>query len=112
MPNENDLISMGYSKHYDYTQYSHDNKINIIPESDFRKLTGDVFKIIADNLKQTYGPYGSIWTLTSTTAETSSTKDGYNAFRAMKFSDRNMHQVYLTIQYNLLSKKDMNTVGK
>lgn len=97
-PNEKDLIAMGYEKKYDYSQYSHDHKINIIPEDDFKRLTSDVFKTIAENLKQTYGPYGSIWTMTNTMNGTTSTKDGYNAFRAMKFSDRHMHEVYLTIQ--------------
>ena len=57
----NDLQAqeMGYDKVWDFTQYSHDNNVNVIPEDDFRRLVQETFKCIADNLRRTYGPYAS-----------------------------------------------------
>ena len=43
-PEELDI--MGYSKVYDYTQFSHDHHINVIPENDFKRLVEDTFKTI------------------------------------------------------------------
>ena len=41
---------------YDYTQYSHDNDVNVIPDADYRRLVADTFKTICDTLRKTYGP--------------------------------------------------------
>lgn len=82
---------------YDYTQYSHDNDINIIPEEDYRRLVADTFKVIAHNLRKTYGPYGSSAIMTEQN-HTTATKDGYNTFEALHFSHNYKQQVYLHIQ--------------
>ena len=56
---ELELQMAGYQKVYDYTQYSHDNNVNVIPEEAFKRLIRDTFKTITDVLRATYGPYGS-----------------------------------------------------
>lgn len=88
---------MGYAKIFDYTQYSKDNNINVIPEDDFKRLTHDTFKIIADNLRKTYGPYASTVML-NTQNETYATKDGYNVFSALGFSHTYKKMVYIAIK--------------
>ncbi len=92
-----ELAMAGYHKVYDYTQYSHENHVNIIPEEDFKHLVRDTFKVMADNLRRTYGPYGS-QLIISEQAQTMTTKDGFNAFQAIGFSHTYKRIVYLTIQ--------------
>lgn len=92
-----ELAMAGYHKVYDYTQYSHENHVNIIPEDDFKHLVRDTFKIIADNLRRTYGPYGS-QLIFSEQAQTMTSKDGYNAFQAIGFSHAYKRIVYLAIK--------------
>lgn len=82
---------------YDYTQYSHDNDVNIIPKEDYERLVADTFKVICNNLRKTYGPYGSSVMITEQN-QTTATKDGYNVFEAMHFSHNYKQQVYLHIQ--------------
>ena len=82
---------------YDYTQYSHDNDVNVIPDADYRRLVADTFKTICDTLRKTYGPYGSSVIITEQN-QTTATKDGYNTFEAMHFSHNYKQQVYLAIQ--------------
>lgn len=84
------------NKVYDYTQYSHDNHVNVIPEKDFKRLVSDTFKTITDTLRETYGPYGSS-VIISDQGETTTTKDGYNVFSAMGFSHAYKRMVYLAI---------------
>jgi len=95
----NDAIAeeLGYSKHYDFTQYAHDNNVNVIPEEDFKRLVQETFKCIADNLRKTYGPYASA-VLISDQNETYATKDGYNVFNALGFSHTYKRMVYLAIK--------------
>lgn len=50
--NEEELSIMGYNKVYDYTQFSHDNDVNVIPKEDFQHLVIDTFKTIAKFLNQ------------------------------------------------------------
>lgn len=88
---------MGLKPIYDYTQYSHDNDVNVIPEQDFKKLVTDTFAIIADTLRTTYGPYGST-VLLAQGNEITSTKDGHNVFEALGFSNHYKRNVYLTIK--------------
>lgn len=95
--NEMEIEAMGYSKQYDYTQYSHDNHVNVIPEDAFHHLVTDTFKVITDVLRQTYGPYGST-ILISDQNETTTTKDGYNIYCAMGFSHHYKRMVYLAIK--------------
>jgi hypothetical protein len=90
-------LAAGYERRYDYTQYSHENHVNVIPEEDFDKLVKDTFKTIADTLRKTYGPYAST-VLISEMNEMSATKDGYNVFSALKFSQPYKQMVYRTIQ--------------
>lgn len=95
--NEAELNAMGYVKKYDYTQYAHDNHINVIPEEAFKLLVANTFKTIADNLRNTYGPYGST-VLLNTMNETTATKDGYNVFNALGFNHQYKKMVYLAIK--------------
>lgn len=82
---------------YDYTQYSHDNDVNVIPDADYRRLVADTFRTICNTLRQTYGPYGSSVIITEQN-QTTATKDGYNTFESLHFSHNYKQQVYLTIQ--------------
>lgn len=95
--NEIQAQEMGYAKRYDFTQYSHDNNVNVIPEEDFKRLVQETFKCIADNLRKTYGPYASTVMLNSQN-ETYATKDGYNVFNALGFSHTYKKMVYLAIK--------------
>lgn len=97
MNDETELQLAGYQKVYDYTQYSHENHVNIIPEDDFKRLVKDTFKTIADNLRRTYGPYGS-QLIISDQSQTMTTKDGFNAYEAIGFSHTYKRIVYLAIQ--------------
>lgn len=92
-----ELEVMGYTRQYDYTQYSHDNHVNVIPEQSFKRLVHDTFQTICDVLKETYGPYGSTVVI-SDQNETTTTKDGYNVFEAMGFSHHYKRMVYLAIK--------------
>lgn len=92
-----ELEILNYEKQYDYTNFSHQNHINVIPEQDFKKLITDTFKTLTYVLRQTYGPYGSI-VMVSDQNETTTTKDGYNAYERMGFSHHYKRMVYLAIQ--------------
>lgn len=96
MNDSTELELAGYQKVYDYTQYSHTNHVNIIPEDDFKRLVRDTFKIIADNLRRTYGPYGSQLILNEQST-TMTSKDGFNAFQAIGFGHTYKRIVYLAI---------------
>jgi hypothetical protein len=91
---------------YDYTQYSHDNDVNVIPDEDYRRLVADTFKTICNTLRQTYGPYGSSVIITEQN-QTTATKDGYNTFESLHFSHNYKQQVYLTIQ-DIISRVNEN----
>ena len=93
----NDLKFDSSHMRYDYTQYSHDNDINVIPKEDYRRLITDTFEIICNVLRQTYGPYGSSVIVTEQN-QTIATKDGYNTFESLHFSHNYKQQVYLSIQ--------------
>ena len=95
--NEAELNALGYVKNYDYTNYSHDNHVNVIPEESFKRLVADTFKVITDVLRETYGPYGST-IMISDQNETTTTKDGYNIFNALGFSHQYKQKVYLAIK--------------
>lgn len=98
MMDKKELEIMGFEPVYDYTQFSHDFNVNVIPENDFKKLVHDTFKTIACILRNTYGPYGSTLMLSTNGGETVTTKDGYNAFEAMGFSHHYKRLVYLAIK--------------
>lgn len=93
----NDLKFDSSHMRYDYTQYSHDNDINVIPKDDYRRLITDAFNVICNVLRQTYGPYGSSVIITEQN-QTIATKDGYNTFESLHFSHNYKQQVYLSIQ--------------
>lgn len=97
MHEEAQLALAGLEKVYDYTQYSHKNQINVIPEAAFKQLVEDTFRTIADVLRNTYGPYGSTVVI-SEQSETTTTKDGYNVFNAIGFSHVYKRMVYLAIK--------------
>ena len=95
LPNENDL---GYYTEYTYTQYSHDKDVNVIPQKDFQRLVMDTFETIAENLRNTYGPYASQILMTDSSGQTETTKDGYNTFCALGFSHQYKQLVYRAIR--------------
>lgn len=90
-------LAAGYERVYDYTQYSHENHVNVIPEEAFDRLVKDTFSTIADTLRKTYGPYAST-VLISEMNEMSATKDGYNVFNAISFNQPYKQMVYRTIK--------------
>lgn len=92
-----ELQAMGYKPVYDYTQYSHDNDVNVIPEEAFKRLVHDTFKTMTDVLRETYGPYGST-VIISDQGETTTTKDGFNVVESMGFSHQYKRMVYLAIK--------------
>lgn len=109
MPISNEELEiMGYKKQYNYTQYSHDNHVNVIPEKDFKLLVQDTFTTINEILRETYGPYGSTM-LMNTGNQNVSTKDGYNVFSAMGFNHQYKKIVYMAIQ-NICARVNQ-TVG-
>jgi hypothetical protein len=90
-------LAAGYERVYDYTQYSHENHVNVIPEEAFDRLVKDTFSTIASTLRKTYGPYAST-VLISEMNEMSATKDGYNVFNAIAFNQPYKQMVYRTIK--------------
>lgn len=92
-----ELEANNYVQKFDYTQYSHDNHVNVIPEESFHHLVTDTFKVITDTLRKTYGPYGST-IMISDQNETTTTKDGYNIYCALGFSHHYKRMVYLAIK--------------
>jgi chaperonin GroEL (HSP60 family) len=98
----------GYSKVYDYTQFSHDNHVNVIPEEAFQRLVRDTFGTITNVLRRTYGPYGST-IMISADNDTTTTKDGYNIYCSMGFSHQYKNKVYLAIK-NIIERVN-RTVG-
>ena len=103
-----EMIMSGYIPKYNYTQYANDNNVNVIPEVDFKRLVTDTFKVIADTMKNTYGPYGSTVCLLEN-GETGATKDGYNTFCGMNFNDPYKHHIYLAIK--AICERVNNNVG-
>ena len=95
LPDEQDL---GYYRQYDYTQYSHDKNVNVIPQQDFQRLVMDTFSTIAENLRMTYGPYASQILFFDSSGQTCTTKDGYNTFCELGFSHQYQALVYRTIK--------------
>ncbi len=95
--NEMELDALGYKKVYTYTDYANENHVNVIPEESFKKLVTDTFKVIADVLRETYGPYGST-IMISDQSETTTTKDGYNIYNAIGFSHQYKRLVYIAIK--------------
>lgn len=96
---ELELQMAGLQKRYDYSQFAHDNHINVLPQEAVDRLIQDVFNTIATVLKTTYGPFGSFSLLTETGSDTTSTKDGYKVFQNLSFSHS-----YKQLVYNTLSK--------
>lgn len=78
---------------FDYTNWSHQNHLNVIPEADFKRLINDAFNSIVQVLQETYGPYGSS-VMISDLSEMTTTKDGYNVFHALNFSHSYKRIVY------------------
>lgn len=91
-----------------YNNYAIDNNVNIIPEADFKTLIRDTFKVITSVVGSTAGPYGSQVMMTFQN-ESTTTKDGYNAFCAINFKDPYKRMVYLAIK-NICERVN-NTVG-
>ena len=91
-----------------YTAYAQDNGVNVIPESDFRNLIRDTFNVITMVVGGTAGPYGS-QVMRSYQNQSTTTKDGYNAFEALSFNDPYKNMVYLAIKK--ICERVNNTVG-
>ena len=105
---ELELQMAGLKKQYDYTEFAHNAHVNVIPESDFKRLVSDTFKTITFVLKQTYGPYGATG-IVSDQAETTTTKDGYNVFQSIGFNHAYKKRVYQAI--NKIITRVNRTVG-
>jgi len=60
-------------------------------------LVQDTFKVITNTVGETAGPYGN-QVLISYQNQSTTTKDGYNTFLSMGFSDPYMRMVYLAIK--------------
>lgn len=95
---ELELQMAGYKKVYDYTQFAHENHINVIPKEAVGRLIEDTFRPIAQVLKETYGPYGSS-NLLMEGNETTSTKDGFKVFENLA-----PNHTYKKMVYNTISK--------
>lgn len=91
----------------DYLEYSKSKHVNVIPEADFKELVAETFTTMAEVLRSTYGPYGSSMILSTTTNETTTTKDGYNVFSALGYSDNYMKMVYMAIK-NIIERVNKN----
>lgn len=96
-PNFGVSIDTDYVPRYNYTQFSEDRNINVIPEDDFKRLVADTFSTMTSILRSTYGPYGNV-ILISDQNETTTTKDGYNVCEAIGFSHPYKKLVYLAIK--------------
>ena len=94
---DEEMAIAGYKKVFDYTQFSHENHVNVIPEESFKNLVRDTFTTIADVLRNTYGPYGST-IMISDQNNTTTTKDGYNIYCALGFNHQYKKMVYLAIK--------------
>lgn len=104
---DDQLALAGIRKSWDYTQYSHDKNVNVIPEEDFKRLIHDTFSTIAEVMRKTYGPYGSNVMLCTESNETFTTKDGYNVFGRIGFSQPFQRLVYMAIQ-NIIDRVNEN----
>ena len=80
----------------DYNAYSSYRNVNVIPEYEFKQLVGDTFQTLTETLRRTYGPYGS-QIMISESSNRTSTKDGYNVFRSMHFTNNYKTEVYSNI---------------
>jgi chaperonin GroEL (HSP60 family) len=94
---DEEMAIAGYKKVFDYTQFSHENHVNVIPEESFKNLVRDTFTTVADVLRNTYGPYGST-IMISDQNNTTTTKDGYNIYCALGFNHQYKKMVYLAIK--------------
>ena len=92
-----------------YSQYSIDNEVNIIPEEDFKSLIRDTFKVITQHVGGTAGPYGSQVMLSSSDGQSTTTKDGFNSFSALSFMNPYKKMVYLAIKK--ICERVNNSVG-
>lgn len=87
-----------FDRVYDYTQYSHDKTVNVIPEKDFTRLVRDTFETMCETIVNTYGPYGAPSLITSNTGSNATTKDGYNVIERLKFGNTYKHMVYCILK--------------
>lgn len=90
-----------------YTEFSKVKGINVIPEQDFKRLVRDTFVEIANVLRTTYGPYGTASSYGAIGGETTTTKDGYNTFMQLAFSNR-FKQLVLTTVRNIIERVNRN----
>lgn len=81
----------------DFTRYSREKNINMIPEEDFNALVLETFGTMCQALRCTYGPYGS-QVMISEMNDNSTTKDGFKTVESLHFSNPYQRLVYLTIK--------------
>ena len=81
----------------DFTRYSREKNINMIPEEDFNALVLETFETMCQALRCTYGPYGS-QVMISEMSDNSTTKDGFKTVESLHFSNPYQRLVYLTIK--------------
>ena len=81
----------------DFTRYSREKSINMIPEDDFKALVLETFDTMCQALRCTYGPYGSPVMISEQT-DNSTTKDGFKTVESLHFSNPYQRLVYLSIK--------------
>lgn len=80
-----------------FTRYSQEKAVNVIPEEDFTDLVLETFDTICQTLRCTYGPYGSPVMISEQT-DNSTTKDGFKTVESLQFSNPYQRLVYLAIK--------------
>ena len=81
----------------DFTRYSREKSINMIPEEDFKALVLETFDTMCQALRCTYGPYGSPVMISEQT-DNSTTKDGFKTVESLHFSNPYQRLVYISIK--------------
>lgn len=81
----------------DFTRYSREKSVNVIPEQDFNALVLETFDTICQTIRCTYGPYGSPVMISEQT-DNSTTKDGFKTVEGLHFSNPYQRLVYLAIK--------------
>ena len=80
-----------------FTRYSQEKGVNVIPEQDFSELVLETFDTMCQTLRCTYGPYGSPVMISEQT-DNSTTKDGFKTVEGLQFSNPYQRLVYLAIK--------------
>lgn len=92
----------------EFLKYSNENQCNIIPQSDFEKLTKEVFNVVSTNISRSLGPLGS-WATILDGNQTEATKDGFAILKSYRFHNRYKRLIFNMIR--AVCTKMNNQVG-